>query len=76
MIDWGNDSLFFTHTYIDETSKYDPHPSTHFSPGNDCYMRTFAVRVPISIKDEEDVIERWINMFIDLDYENEGFWID
>jgi hypothetical protein len=74
-IPWGDDKFFFTHTWIDETSSFDPHPSVFYSPGSDSCWREFSARVPLGLKDCPEAIERWIDGWMDIEGE-EGFWVE
>ena len=74
-MDWGNDTLFFTHTWRDETSQFDEHPSVRWCGGGDYYDREFKARVPIAFKDCEEMMDKFIMMMDDYP-DNEGFWVN
>jgi hypothetical protein len=75
MMDWGNDQLFFTHDWWDETSQFDDHPSTRWCGGLECYERQFKARIPIAFKDCDEAIE-WFIIWMQENHEIEqGFWV-
>ena len=59
-LDWSDDSLFYTHTWSDETSQFDDHPSKRWCPGLECYERTYKARVPIALRNCDEAIEWFI----------------
>ena len=61
---------FITLTYEDETSEFDP--KAHWEPGVECYMRTFSCRIPKSIMNNDEAIDKYIDEHAHL----EGFWVD
>jgi len=75
MMDWGNDQLFFTHDWWDETSQFDDHPSKRWCGGLECYERQFKARVPIAFKDCDEAIELFITWIQENYPDEEGFWV-
>lgn len=75
MMDWGNDQLFFTYSWFDETSQFDDHLSKRWCGGLECYQREFKARVPIAFKDCDDAIDQFISWMVDNHPDEEGFWV-
>ena len=73
-MDWDNDDLFFTHSYTDETSQFDPQGRWNF--GCECYERTYYCRIPKAFQDCEEMIERFLEIMLDNYSHIEGFWRD
>lgn len=73
-MDWANDDLFFTHSFVDETSEFDP--KGRWSGGSDCYLRNYHCRVPIAFKNCEEMIDKFVCMIMDDYPDIEGFWVD
>ena len=69
---FSDNKKYYTLTYWDETSIYDNHPSVIYNYGGDYYMREYACRIPLKIKNKDNLI----NMFIDRHSEDEGFWLE
>jgi hypothetical protein len=76
MMDWGNDRLFFTHDWWDETSQFDDHLSKRWCGGLECYERQFKARVPVAFKDCDEAIEWFIVWMQDNHPDEEGFWVE
>lgn len=72
-MNWGDDSLFFTHSFTDETSQFDDHPTVKFC--GDYYSREYKVRIPIAFRESEDMTERFIELMIDNYPAVRGFWV-
>ena len=59
------------HTFFDETSRFDPHPTTTYNPGLDCWMRDFTVYVPARLmRRRPDLLDD----FIDRHNEDDWLW--
>jgi hypothetical protein len=69
-MDFSDDAKFFTYSFEDETSQFDP--KGRWVPGAEFYERTMYCRVPLELKDDEDLIGE----FIDQHWDEEGFWRD
>ena len=70
--DYSNDKKYFTLSYRDETSMYDPHPSVRWEGGSEYYSRLYSCRVPIRIKNNKTLIDD----FSERHNEDDGFWVD
>ena len=75
-LDWENDALFFTHTWRDETSQFDDHPSKRWSGGLDCYTRDYSVRVPLAFEDNEELCDMFVEYMMDHYPGCKGFWVN
>ena len=72
-LDFANDELFFTHTWWDETSQFDP--KAKWVPGGEYYEREYKARVPIAFRDSEIMIDRFL-LLMQEDYnDTSGFWV-
>ncbi len=75
-VDWGNDALFYTYEWEDETSQFDDHPSVRWNYGSECYTRKFKARIPIAFRDCEELREQFIMLMTDSYPDVQGFWVD
>jgi len=66
---FNNDKYYFTYEFEDETSGFDPLGS--WQCGAEYYSRTYRCRIPHRIKDNEDLIQD----FIDRHTEDKYFWV-
>lgn len=73
-VDWGNDDLFYTFTYWDETSMFDDDPSVRWD--GSYYSRRFKVRVPRAFETCKDLRERFITMMQEDYPDCEGYWVE
>lgn len=70
---WGDDELFFTHTWTDETSQFDPRG--RWCPGLECYEATYSARVPRAIRSSDELVAAFTSMMADNFPEEKGFWV-
>jgi len=75
-LDWDNDDLFFTYTFEDETSMFDP--KARWCYGGEYYSREYKCRVPVAFAHNPDMIDWFVEFMIDKTEgeENKGFWVD
>lgn len=73
-MDWQNDDLFFTHSFEDETSMFDP--EGRWCYGGEYYSRTFYCRIPIAFRDCYVMIDNFLTMMLDNYPDEEGFWVN
>lgn len=71
-VDWGNDELFFTHEWRDETSMFDSDPSTRFE--GEYYSRKFKARVPVAFRNSPEMITEFIGWMADRYPDCQAFW--
>lgn len=69
-MNYSDDSRFFTFSYTDETSQFDP--AGYWQGGTECYMRDFYCRIPREMEDDQDAIDK----FIEDHSHEEAFWRD
>lgn len=69
-MNYADDRRFFTYEFTDETSMYDP--KGYWVGGSEYYAREYKCRIPIRIKDNEDMITE----FIERHMNDEGFWVE
>lgn len=74
-MDWGNDALFYTHSWRDETSMYDEHPSVRWEGGGEYYSRKYKARIPLAFKDCDELIDHFIEWMCDNYPGEPGFWV-
>lgn len=70
---WGNDELFFTYMWTDETSQFDP--KGRWCGGLECYEREYAARVPRALYASHELVDAFVTMMVDNFPEEKGFWV-
>lgn len=75
-VDWGNDALFFTHEWEDETSQFDKHHSVRWNGGGEYYSRTYKARVPRAFENCAELADRFVSLMMDDFVDVAGFWVD
>lgn len=65
-----NELEYFIHEWEDETSMYDP--EGYYVPGGEYYARTYRIWVPLSLQDNEQAIED----YIEANADNKSVWIN
>jgi len=73
-MDWGNDELFFTYSFVDESSQFDPKAKWNF--GCECYERTYYCRVPKAFQNCWEMIDEFVELMRSNYPTIEGFWTD
>jgi hypothetical protein len=73
-IDWDDDKLFFTYTFEEETSQFDP--NGRWVHGGEYYERSYWCRVPIAFQNCEEMIDAFVMMMRDNYPDTKGFWVD
>ena len=69
-MNYSDNNKFFTFTWTDETSMFDP--KGRWVGGCEYYEREYSCRIPLRIKDKEELI----NEFIERHMNDEGFWVN
>ena len=73
-MDWANDELFFTYSFVDETSNFDPKGRWNY--GCECYERIYRCRIPTAFRECQKMIDRFICMMTDEYPDVKEFWVD
>ena len=73
-MDWDNNDLFFTHSFEEETSQFDP--KGRWVPGGEYYERTFYCRVPKAFQNCEEMIDVFVVTMMENYPDAKGFWKD
>jgi len=75
-VDWNNDKLFYTHSWVDETSQFDTHPSVRWNFGCEVYERKYKCRMPIAFGESIELQDAFIELMDSQFPDADGYWVD